>query len=104
MIFPKSYEDIARYVEKGKNVFFFTADWCGDCQFIKPQMADIEKDNPEFNFIEINRDQYMDLAMKWGIMGIPSFIVTEDGEEVGRLVNKLRKNKEQINEFLAGVK
>ena len=25
-----SLEELATYVEKGKNVFFFTADWCGD--------------------------------------------------------------------------
>ncbi|OFI48178.1 thiol reductase thioredoxin [Floricoccus tropicus] len=104
MIIPNSYEEIAEYVEKGKNVFFFTADWCGDCRFIKPSMPEIEAENPEFTFVEINRDKFMDLAIEWGIMGIPSFVVTEDGKETGRLVNKLRKTKNEINEFLAGVK
>lgn len=104
MIIPNSYEEIAEYVEKGKNVFFFTADWCGDCRFIKPSMPEIEAENPEFTFIEIDRDKFMDLAVEWGIMGIPSFVVTEDGKEAGRLVNKLRKTKNEINEFLAGVK
>lgn len=104
MIIPNSYEEIAEYVEKGKNVFFFTADWCGDCRFIKPSMPEIEAENPEFTFVEIDRDKFMDLAVEWGIMGIPSFVVTEDGKETGRLVNKLRKTKNEINEFLAGVK
>ncbi|OFI46342.1 thioredoxin family protein [Floricoccus penangensis] len=104
MIIPNSYEEIAEYVEKGKNVFFFTADWCGDCRFIKPSMPEIEAENPEFTFVEIDRDKFMDLAIEWGIMGIPSFVVTEDGKETGRLVNKLRKTKNEINEFLAGVK
>lgn len=104
MIIPNSYEEIAEYVEKGKNVFFFTADWCGDCRFIKPSMPEIEAENPEFTFVEIDRDKFMDLAIEWGIMGIPSFVVTENGKETGRLVNKLRKTKNEINEFLAGVK
>ena len=31
MISPKSYEDIADYIEKSERlVLFFTADWCPD--------------------------------------------------------------------------
>ena len=36
MIIPKSLEELATYVEKGKNVFFLTADWWGDCRVVKP--------------------------------------------------------------------
>ena len=45
----------------------------------------------------------MDLAIEWGIMGIPSFVTLENGKETGRLVNKLRKTKEEVSEFLKGV-
>ena len=100
MIIPKSYEEIAGYVEAGKNVFFFTADWCGDCVYIKPAMPEIEAEFPEFTFVQIDRDEYLELCQKWNIMGIPSFIVLEDGQELGRLVNKLRKTKTEIVEFL----
>lgn len=44
MIIPENLEELAGYVEKGNSVFFFTADWCGDCRFIKPQMPEIEND------------------------------------------------------------
>ena len=30
MIIPNSVAELATYVEKGRNVFFFTADWCGE--------------------------------------------------------------------------
>ena len=33
------------------------------------------------------------------IFGIPSFVVTQKGQELGRLVNKARKTKEEINAF-----
>ncbi|PCR99759.1 Thiol-disulfide isomerase and thioredoxin [Lactococcus fujiensis JCM 16395] len=88
----------------GKHVFFFTAGWCGDCNFIKPKMPEIEKENPEFTFVEVDRDEYMDLAIEWGIMGIPSFVVIEDGKETARLVNKLRKTKDEVNRFLETAK
>lgn len=104
MIIPKSIEELATYVEKGRHVFFFTADWCGDCSFIKPSMPEIEAAHPEFTFVEVDRDVYLDIAIEWGIMGIPSFVVIEDGKEIGRLVNKLRKTKSEINEFLTNIK
>ena len=45
----------------------------------------------------------MALAQTWNIFGIPSFVVTQKGQELGRLVNKSRKTKEEITAFLATV-
>ncbi|MEI5990760.1 thioredoxin [Enterococcus termitis] len=103
MIIPTSYEELASYVSEGKSVFFFTADWCGDCRFIKPVMPEIEAEFPAFRFIEVDRDKFMDLASEWTIFGIPSFVVTDQGKELGRLVNKNRKTKEEITTFLNSV-
>ncbi|BCA86484.1 thiol reductase thioredoxin [Enterococcus saigonensis] len=100
MIIPKNLEELATYVDKGQNVFFFTADWCGDCRFIKPALPEIEADFPQFQFIEVDRDEYIDVAAKWNIFGIPSLVAIKDGKELGRLVNKDRKTKGEIEEFL----
>jgi thiol-disulfide isomerase/thioredoxin len=105
MIIPENLENLAEIVKApGKRVLFFTAGWCGDCNFIKPKMPEIEAENPEFEFVEIDRDEYTDVAIELGIMGIPSYVVLEDGKETARLVNKLRKTKEEVNTFLAGAK
>lgn len=102
MIEPKSYEELAQIIEKPeKVVLFFTADWCPDCQFIYPVMPEIEAENADFTFVRVNRDNFMELAQEWNIFGIPSFVVLENGKEIGRLVNKLRKTKAEINDFLA---
>jgi thiol-disulfide isomerase/thioredoxin len=103
LIIPKSYEEIAEYVEKGKTIFFFTASWCGDCRFIKPKMAEIQAEYPDYTFVEVDRDKFIDLCIEWDIFGIPSFVVLEDGKEVGRLVNKNRKTKEEITTFIDSV-
>lgn len=31
-------------------------------------MPEIEVENPDFKFVEVDRDEYMDLAIEWGIM------------------------------------
>lgn len=103
MIIPKSLEEIAEYAKSGDNVFFFTATWCGDCNFIKPQLPEIEADFPQYKFIQIDRDQFLDVAVEMSIMGIPSFVVLKDGQTVGRLVNKDRKTKAEIEEFLNSI-
>lgn len=100
MIIPTSLEEIADYIENKRTVLFFTADWCGDCVFIKPDMPDIVAAFPDFNFVEIDRDAYIDLCQQWGVLGIPSFIATDNGKEIGRFVSKDRKTKEEIIEFL----
>lgn len=43
MIYFNLLEELVIYVEKGKNVFFFIVDWCGDCCFIKLVMFEIEE-------------------------------------------------------------
>lgn len=103
MIQPKNISELATYVEKGKNVFFFTADWCGDCRFIKPYLPEIEADFPAFQFIEVDRDRFLEIAEKWQIFGIPSLVVINEGKELGRLVNKDRKTKAEIEGFLTQI-
>ena len=103
MIIAKTLEELAGYVKTGKHVFFFTADWCGDCVYIKPVMPDIVAEFPEYTFVQVDRDQFIDLCTEWNIFGIPSFIVTNEGKEIGRLVNKKRKTKAEITDFLAGL-
>ena len=92
--------ELASYIEGEPTVFFFTADWCGDCVYIKPVMPEIEAAFPNYRFVQVDRDEFIDLCAEWNIFGIPSFIVTNQGKEVGRLVNKARKTKEEVVKFL----
>lgn len=66
-------------------------------------MPSIEKDFSDFVFVRVNRDDYIELAQQWNIFGIPSFVVVENGQELGRLVNKNRKTKAEITKFLAEI-
>lgn len=98
---PKmSAADLKDVVKDGKIMLFFSATWCPDCAFIKPAMPDIEAEFPDFKFIAVDRDENIDLAAELNVFGIPSFIAYENGTEIGRLVNKDRKTKAEVEEFI----
>ncbi|OYS54157.1 thioredoxin family protein [Limosilactobacillus reuteri] len=102
---PQLKEDqLIKTIGNGKVVLFFTADWCPDCRFIKPAMPEIEQDFSDYTFYEVDRDENIDLAAELNVFGIPSFIVYDNGKEIGRFVNKDRKTKQQVEDFLNNLK
>ena len=96
-------QELEEKLAEGKYVLFFTADWCPDCRFIKPAMPEIEEEFSDFNFIQVDRDENIDLCQELDVYGIPSFIVYEDGKEVDRFVNKDRKTKKKVENFLKAI-
>lgn len=91
-------------VQDGRYVLFFTADWCPDCQAIKPAMPAIEQEFSDAHFFLVDRDENIDLAADLNIFGIPSFVVYQDGVEIGRFVSKDRKSRQQVEDFLRNLK
>ena len=87
-----------------KSIILFTASWCPDCMFIKPFIGNVVKKYPNFTFYSINRDHFIDLCQDLDILGIPSFVSYENGQETGRFVSKLRKTQEEIETFKLDVK
>ncbi|MBZ4024267.1 thioredoxin family protein [Ligilactobacillus salivarius] len=96
-------QELEEKLAEGKYVLFFTADWCPDCRFIKPAMPEIEEEFSDFNFIQVDRDENIDLCQELDVYGIPSFIVYEDGKEVDRFINKDRKTKKEVENFLKAI-
>ncbi|OKP91013.1 thiol reductase thioredoxin [Paenibacillus helianthi] len=82
-------------------VAVFKADWCGDCKFIDPFMPDVEGEfAKDLNLIEVDVDHVGTVSEEQNILGIPSFVAYADGSELTRYVNKLRKSREEIEQFL----
>jgi thiol-disulfide isomerase/thioredoxin len=67
---------------------------------IRPYLGRLEQDFPDHTFISIDRDKFIDLAKHLEIYGIPSFLVFQDGDEIARLVNKLRKTYQEVKTFI----
>jgi len=90
--------------DAGKIAFVFTTTWCPDCHFIKPFMNEVEAHFGDYRFVEVDRDAFIDLCQSLDVLGIPSFIVYEKEQEIGRFISKERKTQEEIEAFFEGLK
>jgi thiol-disulfide isomerase/thioredoxin len=96
----ESVEQYKEVIQSGKHIMMFSADWCPDCRFIEPVLPEIVDNYQDYQFYYVDRDKFIDLCAELNIFGIPSFVAYKDGKEIGRYVNKERKTKEQIEEFI----
>ncbi|MBL7565024.1 thioredoxin family protein [Staphylococcus saccharolyticus] len=88
-------------LKQGHTVFEFTADWCPDCKVIEPDLPQLEEKYDQFQFVSVDRDQFIDLCIENDILGIPSFLIFKEGQLTGSYNEKERKSIEQIDQFLS---
>ena len=96
-ITKNNFEEEVLKSEKTVLVDFY-ADWCGPCKMLSPIVDEIAKENEEIKVCRINVDKEEDLAVKYGIMSIPTLVAIKNGEEVERKVGVI--GKDEILEML----
>lgn len=69
----------------------FYADWCGPCKMMAPVVERIASENTDLKVVKVNIDNEEELAIKYMVMSIPTFIVIKNGEEVNRIVGAVDK-------------
>ena len=62
------------------------ADWCGPCRIVSPIVDEIAEEESDITVCKVNVDDENALAMKYGVMSIPTLIVFKDGMEKARIV------------------
>ena len=61
----------------------FWAPWCGPCKMVGPVFEELDKEyDGKVKFVKLNTDDNRELAMKFGIMGIPTIKIFKDGQEI----------------------
>ncbi len=70
----------------------FYADWCGPCKMMGPVVEEIAGEESGVKVCKINIDEEMELAQRFGVMSIPTFIAFKNGEVAGRQVGAVSKN------------
>lgn len=58
----------------------FWASWCGPCQMMGPVVDEIAGEVENVKVCKVNVDEQPDLAGKYNVMSIPTFIVFKNGE------------------------
>lgn len=86
-----------------KVIVYWYTKWCPDCFFSKTYLGKLENEFSDYEFIKIDRDRLLDLARHLEIFGIPSFLVFNEGNEVGRFVDKNRKTFNEVKTFINSV-
>jgi thioredoxin 1 len=70
------------------------AEWCGPCKVVAPiieTLADEYVGKVKFGGLDTDKSQ--DIAARYGIRSIPTFLFLKDGVEVNRMVGASSKKK-----------
>lgn len=71
----------------------FWATWCGPCRALSPIVDELSEEIDGMDFYKCDADENQDLAMRFGIMSIPTLIVFKGGEVAWTNVGAVPKGK-----------
>jgi thioredoxin-like negative regulator of GroEL len=80
-----------------RQIFYFTAEWCGPCKALGPVMEKVAEVMP---VEKINIDYETDRTKAAGIMSVPTVVLAENGQEVRRFVGA--KSYQEVMNFING--
>jgi len=79
-----------------KNVFYFTAEWCGPCKTTKPIVEEMKKEGFEFQIIDADYEQL--LVKRFQVKSVPTFILFENEKEIDRITGA--QTRQQLENFI----
>ena len=80
----------------------FWAEWCGPCKMIAPVLEELASEyDGKLKICKMDVDANVETAPKYGVRGIPTLIVFNNGDVTGTKVGALSKS--QLSAFIDSV-
>ncbi len=77
----------------------FWAEWCGPCRMVAPVLDQLAEERAgQVKVGKLNIDNHPELASKYQVQSIPTFMIFKDGEVVDRMMGAMSKG--QFDQFL----
>ena len=77
--------------QKGVVFVDFYAEWCGPCKMTSPIIEELSQEMKGLSFVQIDVDQNQDLATKYSVFSIPTFMIFKNGAVVSQFVGAMGK-------------
>lgn len=90
--------DMSTLEKEAFAVVDFSAVWCGPCQMLAPIFDELSEEMSDVAFYNIDSDENMELAMKYGIQSIPSLLIMKNGDVAARSLGF--QPKQQLKAFI----
>ncbi len=74
-------------------ILHFTALWCGPCRMMRPALSELETEYPGVIFCEVDVDLEPEIAEKWGILSLPTFLLLINGKLERKLIGAMPKKR-----------
>ena len=71
----------------------FWAEWCGPCRMVSPIVDEIADERDDIVVGKVNVDEQGELAVRFGVMSIPTLLVFKGGELVQTAVGARPKEE-----------
>ena len=82
----------------------FWAEWCGPCKMIAPVLEEMAGElGDQLTITKLNVDENPDIAMRYGVMSIPTLLLFDGGDVKKKIVGAKGKGAlmQELDEFLA---
>jgi thioredoxin 1 len=81
----------------------FWAEWCGPCKMVAPILDEIAQEQAgKLRIAKLNVDENPAIALRFGVMSIPTMILFKDGQAAKKVVGAKGKGQllQELSDFI----